>query len=334
MKRDLLKEFESIIMKQKLNENVKQKLLGNLLRLKKQKVNLMVTGATGCGKSSTINALFGVEVAKVGTSVDPETMDIERYELDNLVVWDTPGLGDGKEADNRHSKIIIDKLYEKDRNGNLLIDLVLVILDGSSRDLGTSYELINSVIIPNLGENKKNRILVAINQADVAMKGKYWNAQENRPERKLQDFLEDKVASVRRRIKEATGIDVEPIYYSAGDKEEGYMQQKPYNLSKLLYYILQHTPEEKRLVYAQNINKEEAMWKDNDDLQDYRAGILEKFMESVTKGMAIGGTIGQTIGSLVGLGPVGRVIGTVGGAIVGVTVNIVNEFVDFFGGIF
>ena len=166
------------------------------------------------------------------------------------------------------------------------------------------------------------------------MKGKYWNAQENRPERKLQDFLEDKVASVRRRIKEATGIDVEPIYYSAGDKEEGYMQQKPYNLSKLLYYILQHTPEEKRLVYAQNINKEEAMWKDNDDLQDDRSWILEKFMESVTNGMAIGGTIGQAIGSLVGFGPVGKAIGTVSGAIVGVTVNIVNEFVDFLGGIF
>ena len=190
------------------------------------------------------------------------------------------------------------------------------------------------MIIPNLGENKKNRILVAINQADVAMKGKYWNAQENRPERKLQDFLEDKVASVRRRIKEATGIDVEPIYYSAGDKEEGYMQQKPYNLSKLLYYILQHTPEEKRLVYAQNINKEEAMWKDNDDLQDYRAGVLEKFVESVTRGMAIGGTIGQAIGSLVGLGSVGRVIGTVGGAIVGVGANIISGVVDFFEGIF
>lgn len=334
MSRNIFKEIERSVMNEQMEETTRQKLLGNLLRMKDQKINLMVTGATGVGKSSTINALFGEEVAKVGTSVNPETMGIDKYELDNLVIWDTPGLGDGREADNRHSKIIIDKLYEKDRNENLLIDLVLVILDGSSRDLGTSYELINSVIIPNLGENKKNRILVAINQADVAMKGKYWNVQENQPERKLQDFLEDKVASVRRRIKEATGIDVEPIYYSAGDKEEGYMQQKPYNLSKLLYYILQHTPEEKRLVYAQNINKEEAMWKDNDDLQDYRAGILEKFMESVTKGMAIGGTIGQTIGSLVGLGPVGRVIGTVGGAIVGVTVNIVNEFVDFLGGIF
>ena len=334
MSRNIFKEIEKSVMNEQMEETTRQKLLGNLLRMKDQKINLMVTGATGVGKSSTINALFGEEVAKVGTSADPETTEIDKYELDNLVIWDTPGLGDGKEANNRHSKRIIDKLYEKDRNGDLLIDLVLVILDGSSRDLGTSYELINSVIIPNLGENKKNRILVAINQADVAMKGKYWNAQENRPEKKLQEFLEDKVASVRRRIKEATGIDVEPIYYSAGDKEEGYMQQKPYNLSKLLYYILQHTPEEKRLVYAQNINKEEAMWKDNDDLQDYRAGVLEKFVESVTRGMAIGGTIGQTIGSLVGLGPVGRVIGTVGGAIVGVGANIISGVVDFFGGIF
>ena len=82
------------------------------------------------------------------------------------------------------------------------------------------------------------------------------------------------------------------------------------------------------------MNKEEIIWKDNDDLQDYRAEVLEKFVESVTKGMAIGGTIGQAIGSLVGLGSVGRVIGTVGGAIVGVGENIISGVVDFFGGIF
>jgi len=76
------------------------------------------------------------------------------------------------------------------------------------------------------------------------------------------------------------------------------------------------------------------MGKDNDDLQDYRAGVLEKFVESVTKGMAIGGTIGQAIGSLVRLGSVGRVIGTVGGAIVGVGANIISGVFDFLGGIF
>ena len=216
-----------------------------------------------------------MEVSRIGTSADPETMEIEKYELDNLVIWDTPGLGDGKEIDNKHSKKMIDKLYEKDENGNLLIDLVLVILDGGSRDLGTSYELINNVIIPNLGEN----ILVAINQADVAMKGKHWNEQENRPESILKEFLNNKVISVKRRIKEGTGIEVKSIYYSAGYKEERELQQKTYNLSKLLYYILQYTPEEKRVVYAQNLNKEEVMWKDSDDLKDYRKGILESVLE-------------------------------------------------------
>jgi hypothetical protein len=32
-----------------------------------------------------------------------------------------------------------DKLAEKDENGDLLIDLVLVVLDASSRDLSSSY---------------------------------------------------------------------------------------------------------------------------------------------------------------------------------------------------
>ena len=140
-------------------------------------------------------------------------MDITRYDLDNLVLWDSPSLGDGKEADNRHANNIINKLDETDENGNLLIDLVLVILDGGTRDLGTSYELINRVIIPNLGKNKENRILVAINQADVAMKGKFWDYENNRPEPPLQKFLDEKVASVKRRIKEGTGVDVDPIYY-------------------------------------------------------------------------------------------------------------------------
>lgn len=208
--------MESDIMNADIPETERNKLMKNFLQLKEQKINLMITGATGCGKSSTINALFNTEVAKVGVGVDPETMDITKYELDNLVLWDSPGLGDGKEADNRHAKNIIKKLHERDENGDLLIDLVLVILDGSTRDLGTSYELINQVIIPNLGEDKEGRILVAINQADVAMKGRYWDYEANKPEPPLVDFLEKKVISVRNRIKEGTGIDVTPIYYSAG----------------------------------------------------------------------------------------------------------------------
>lgn len=318
----VLEAMESDIMNANIPDVEKNKLMKNFLKLKEQKINLMITGATGCGKSSTINALFNAEKAKVGVGVDPETMDIQKYELENLILWDSPGLGDGKEADNRHAKNIIKKLNERDENGNLLIDLVLVILDGSSRDLGTSYELINSVIIPNLGEDKENRILVAINQADVAMKGHYWNHQENKPEPRLVEFLEEKVTSVKRRIKEGTGVDVDPIYYCAGFKEEGKEQNKPYNLSKLLYYIIKFTPKQKRLAYIENINQNQEMWKDNDDLKNYSEEISKSMWETVKDCAAEGADIGGAIGSV--FGESGRKIGKVVGGVIGGVVGFVK----------
>ncbi len=314
--------MEQDIMNADISETEKNKLMKNFLHLKGQKINLIITGATGCGKSSTINALFNTEVAKVGVGVDPETMEITKYELDNLILWDSPGLGDGKEADNRHAKNIINKLHEKDKDGNLLIDLVLVILDGSSRDLGTSYELINQVIIPNLGDNKEKRVLVAINQADVAMKGRYWDYDLNKPEPQLVKFLEEKVVSVKKRIKEGTGIDVDPIYYCAGYKEEGVEQNKPYNLAKLLYYIIRYTPTEKRLSYVENLNNNAEMWQDNDELQDYKEGILEGLGSTIISHIGTGGELGKSIGSL--LGAPGKAIGGVIGGVFGGVVGFVK----------
>ncbi|HAT2610091.1 TPA: GTP-binding protein [Kluyvera intermedia] len=313
--------FDKLIEKfqndKKLSDNDKAAVFKNLASLKDTKVNILITGATGSGKSSTINALFDFDKAKVGTGVDPETMSISKYELDNIVLFDSPGLGDGKEADRRHAKNIINKLVEKDDNGDLLIDLVLVILDGSSRDLGTSFELINNVIIPNLGDDH-SRLLVAINQADMAMKGKHWDYNGNIPEPKLIDFLNEKVLSTRKRIKEATGVDVTPIYYSAGYKDEN-EEQKPYNLSKLFAYILRKTKEEKRIVFANDVNKKETMWEKDDKLEDYQKEIKETFIESLTKSVSKGASSGSDIGGSIGgiFGKSGEVLGRVVGGVAG-----------------
>jgi predicted GTPase len=305
-----------------LSDDAKKQVLLNLQKLKKTKVNILVTGATGCGKSSTINALFGSEKAKVGQTSNPETMDIQKFEYNNIILWDSPGLGDGKEADIRHSENIMAKLYEKNSDDEMLIDLVLVILEGGSRDLGTSFELINQVIIPNLGEDKK-RLLVAINQADMAMKGRYWNHAENRPEPELVKFLDDKASSTRNRIREATGVDVEPIYYSAGYKD-GEQSQNPYNLSKLLLFILRHTKEEKRAVFIPEINKDKKMWEGSDELENYREKIQETFMESVMSTASKGADIGGQIGSI--FGKTGETIGKAAGAVVGGVIGAVSSF--------
>ncbi len=328
-KENIYEAMQNDIMNANISENDKNKMLKNVMRLKTQKMNIMITGATGCGKSSTINAMFNTEVAKVGVGVNPETMEIRKYELDNLVLWDTPGLGDGKEADNRHAKKIIDKLLEVDENGNALIDLVLVILDGGSRDLGTSYELINKVIIPNLGKGKENRILVAINQADIAMKGYNWDRDKNEPNQKLVKFLEEKVRSVRDRVYEATGVTIEPIYYSAGYKEEEGEQSRPYNLSKLLYYIVKATPSEKRAIYVNNINENREMWRDDDKLLDYGEATRKSIFESIREGASTGADIGGAIGSI--FGSAGETIGRGIGGAIGVIGGVIGAIGGLFG---
>lgn len=311
---DLLEEE---IMKADIPEADKTKRLSRLLKIRGRKVNIMLTGATGSGKSSTINALFNMEVAKVGVGVDPETDCIAKYELDNLTIWDTPGLGDGVENDERITRDIIRKLNELGEDLNPLIDMVVVILDASSKDLGTSYDLINKVLIPCLGEEAaKTRILIALNQSDIAMKGNHWDSEKNEPDKVLKDFLKKKADSVQKRIKEGTGLDIKPICYCAGYKEEGGEQRKPYNLTKLLYYIVKSIPKDKRLALADNINDDKDNWLYDDKEEDYRGGTRTGFCDTVWDCLSDGASAGCEIGGEI-LGIPGKIVGGVIGGAVG-----------------
>lgn len=152
--------------------------------------------------------------------------------------WDTPGLGDGVEEDKIHSKRLIDLLYKTyslDNKTYGFIDMVVVVIEGSNRDMGTTYKLLNEVIVPNI---QGDRILVVINQADVAMKGRNWDSNGNLPNETLREFLEEKALSIQKRVKEATGVSIrKPIYYSA---------ENNYNIEKLFDFIIDNMPLQRR----------------------------------------------------------------------------------------
>jgi predicted GTPase len=204
-------------------------------------LDVLLIGSTGSGKSSTLNAVFGESIAKVGDGCEPETQLITPYLVhDYLRIHDSPGLGDGVVSDVEHSNRIREKLRAKCRVSNeeyRLIDLVLIIVDGGSRDLGTLYKILESVV---LKEISPDRVVVAVNQADMAMRGRYWDCEKCQPSYELEAFLLNKVLSIQRRIMESTGLVISlPVCYSA---------YQNWNVNGLIDHIVGHIPSSRRSV--------------------------------------------------------------------------------------
>lgn len=213
----------------------------NLRRARFSPLDVMVTGVTGAGKSTTLNTFFRRIVAPVGYGADPETMEVSNVLLNDCFrLWDTPGLGDGVERDKVHKRKIAELLrrsWQADGFTYGFIDMAVVIIDGRSRDLGTTYDLLNTTIVPNI---QKDRIFVAINQADAAKSGRHWDPVTRQPDDVLLRFLRDQAAEIQQRVQEATGVDIYlPVCYSA---------EYDYNVDKLLDFIIDHMPRERRQI--------------------------------------------------------------------------------------
>ena len=193
-------------------------------------LDVMVTGVTGAGKSTTLNTIFRKNVAIVGNGVDPETMSLEFYSLNDVF--------NGVKNDEIHKRKLVNLLYKTySLDGNIYgwVDLAIVVLEGLNRDMGSTYTLLNEVIVPNI---QADRILVVINQADMAMKGRHWNKETNEPDEILIEFLEKQASSIQNRVKEATGVTIrKPVYYSA---------EYSYNVEKLLDFIIDNIILERR----------------------------------------------------------------------------------------
>lgn len=186
----------------------------------KKHLDILFIGATGVGKSSTLNSIITATVSRVGKGVDPETTDIKPYKLNKeIILWDTPGLGDSPRADRKYENQIFKLLHVKktnaDGSSSPLIDLVVLIMDGSSREMGTTFTLLTGKLKKML---RKERLMVIVNQADCAMHSheKFFTNTKHNTTPELIAFLEEKVISIKNRIAESTGFSIaKPLYYSA-----------------------------------------------------------------------------------------------------------------------
>lgn len=121
----------------------------------------------------------------------------------------------------------IKNLLEKNDDGKAKIDLVLVIVNATTRDLESTYKTINEAIMPYMEEKK--RILIALNKCDKASDNPdiTFDYKENKLSQELEEILEEKVKAIKERIKADTGIDVDVIYYAAGYYNKDTKEKRP-----------------------------------------------------------------------------------------------------------
>lgn len=230
--------------------------------IRKTRLNILIVGGTGVGKSTTIKALFkhcnpekemDISIKSGGS---PVTMEVKEYKVsDNITIYDSPGLGDGQK-DEEHKRKIQNLLQEKNDNGDALIDLALILIDASvEHDLGSVYETIKVVSQVLKTEDRQERILIALNKCDKASshpKAKF-DDEKAEPNDFLKLELDKKVLEIRDRILETTGLKTEPIYYSAGFYDENGKEHYPaYNIDKLFYHIQKDLPPRKVAVLNQS----------------------------------------------------------------------------------
>ncbi|MEM0992618.1 MAG: GTPase [Bacteroidota bacterium] len=117
---------------------------------------IMIAGKTGNGKTTTINTLFGIKKGKVSHDSRGTMKDEEfewRYQDNNLLLIDVPGLGDNSKRDKEYKKIYRKRAEEVD-------GVIIVTIPPRPIERGT----IESVKQLLKGGKKSNHLIFGINQ--------------------------------------------------------------------------------------------------------------------------------------------------------------------------
>ncbi len=124
------------------------KKLKQIILNRKDKINIILFGATGVGKSSLINAVFGEGVAKTGAG-EPVTQNLEKFSVPEkgLTLWDTKGI-EAQDYDSTKEQLI-KNIREGMKNALELGKddfphvAWLCIKEGSARIENREYDLLN-----------------------------------------------------------------------------------------------------------------------------------------------------------------------------------------------
>ena len=123
----------SIIDFEELKTTLVEKFEAGKAEFIQKRPNILVCGYTGSGKTSLIQAVMGDLVSndRIGSGA-PKTMAFDKYESDNILIWDSRGLEMGQ-TEEEFTKMMREFVRSKQEDPNLdnHIHLVWYVIQGS-----------------------------------------------------------------------------------------------------------------------------------------------------------------------------------------------------------
>jgi small GTP-binding protein len=202
---------------------------------------LLILGATGTGKSSLINAIFGTRIMDVKTMESTtrvfRTVLYELGEGSHVQITDSPGYGEI----GHHEQYCKDVKEVAKKN-----DLIIMVLKADEKGYSRDYQIYKDVSY-KLGEHSKPFIIV-LNQIDKVKPSREWDPPYDIDSPPSPDDSE-KLRNIREKVslvKSQFALKETPVVATMADPDEG----RTMGIDKLKVAILQALPEISKYKFA------------------------------------------------------------------------------------
>lgn len=184
-----------------------------------------VIGQSGVGKSTTLNAVFGLSnytsSLAEGTSEIVEKVYPMRDGF-NLSLYDMPGLNNDVDKDAKY-----EEMYKQILPG---CDVIVYVVNSHSRDFGEDCRILKEVVLPICSNNQlKDNLILAFNKIDTIGENinpndpeLKWDIVENKPTEKLKKAIKVKLGDITDKLLDedliGTAEGLQPhqvVFYSA-----------------------------------------------------------------------------------------------------------------------
>lgn len=164
--------------------------------IKERPFRVAVIGQSGVGKSTTLNAVFGLnnyvsDVAEGTTEIVEKIFPMR--DGFNLSIYDMPGLNNDVDKDLEY-----EEMYKKILPG---CDVIVYIINAHSRDLGEDSRILKEIVLPICNTNKlQDNLILAFNKIDTIGETENpndpelrWDIVNNCPTEKLKKAIKIKL---------------------------------------------------------------------------------------------------------------------------------------------